>query len=261
MRKALATVVLFQLIAHAHGAAAATNPAAAALTPTPTPTPEALGRSFMEHLSRGEFSQIEATYNEPIKRWAETRRPLETSWQDALRSSGAFQAIESVRQEPAILPFMRERLAVSAVFVTARFARGPRTWLIGFDKGGRIASFYANGNLSHPVGNAYVRHLSQHEYDAAFALSNAEMQHAAPPATLAKMWTAIEAANGAFQEITSVKNDGDATVVVAFADKSVTFSVCVDAQGKMCGFHILQVGSRSGLSTEPQLEFERQNAP
>ena len=78
MRQSLGTMVVLQLIVCNLRAEAA--PAAAEPIP---PTPEALGRSFMEHLSRGEFAQVETTYNDPIKGWAATTKPLETSWNDA----------------------------------------------------------------------------------------------------------------------------------------------------------------------------------
>jgi hypothetical protein len=96
----------------------------------------------------------------------------------------------------------------------------------------------------------------------AFSLSNPKMQESAPPAKLAEIWSSLEAKNGAFQKILSVKNAGDATVVVAFADRAETFSVCVDDLGKVCGFHIVSSTNRSGLNaSEPQLDFERQEGP
>lgn len=246
MHRTLAVVALLQLAGCAHHGVAtpATNEA-------DTSAQEALGRSLVEHLVQGEYAAADALFTDELRR-ALPIKGLESLWADTQRDMGAFLAIESTRVEPATKG--------CSVLVTCRFARGPRTFNVVLNMDGRISGLWSHAVM--PVGRAYVRHLSQHDYDAAFALADAKMQEAAPTAKLAKIWTALETENGGFDRITSVKNDGDATVVAAFADRSVTLSVCVDALGKVCGFHILRASKRSGVDPpEPQLDFERQDGP
>jgi Protein of unknown function (DUF3887) len=242
MRRTLAAMAVLQLIGCAHGATVAEGSDPSALS--------ASGRAFIEHLSRGEYPSAEAQFSEGMKRFMSVKN-LEEFWVGIERESGSFQTIEdtALEQEPHGW----------SILVTCRFAHFPRTFYVGLDSENRVGALYSNAVL--PVGRAYVRYLSRHDYDGAFALSSADMQRTASPKKLAKLWASLEAENGAFHQITSVKIEGDAMVAVAFADKSVTFSVCVDVLGKVCGFHAVNVAKRSGLDVEPQLDFERQDGP
>jgi Protein of unknown function (DUF3887) len=259
MRRALVITTLLQFVGCAHEAPVASgggNPdssgaAASAGRDLGLSLPETLGRAFMEHLARGDYAPAEAMFTDEMKATIPLAG-LESRWANTVRDMGAFEAIEGTRVEPWDKGVQ--------VLVTCRFARGPQTYNVVLDSSQRVAGLWPRAVI--PVGRAYVWRLSRHDYDAACGLSDAKMQASAPPAKLAQLWTSLEAENGAFNRIISVKNEGDATVVVAFADKSVTFSVCVDGLAKVCGFHIVGATKRSGLDTpEPQLDFERQDSP
>jgi hypothetical protein len=257
MLRAFGVMALFQLVGCAHGVASVGNDAAgsgaaaSAGSDLANSTPESIGHAFMEHLARGEYAPAEALFTDEMKT-ALSIASLESLWSNTVRDMGAFEAIEGTH----LYPFSKG----IQVLVTCRFAHGPQTFNVVVDFDRRVAGLWARAVI--PIGRAYMEHLSRHEYDAAYALSDAKMQDSVSPAKLDQLWTSLEAENGAFSRIVSVKNEGDATVVAAFANRSVTFGVCVDGVAKVCGFHVVKVTKRSGVDTpEPQLDFERQNGP
>jgi hypothetical protein len=84
------------------------------------------------------------------------------------------------------------------------------------------------------TAQAFLDLLLDDNYDAAFALFNAELQSIVPQTRLLEVWSSILFYGGTFQEISGIRVEGDtATVTAQFERGAYDILVSVDANGQI----------------------------